>query len=461
MATVVLDAYSKAYPSITNRIRASITLSNDSAIIASIIDTTSGHPARIWHFPGLNRENYAFSLDEINAGGDPINNLAYFDVVPGQIEGTLSRADEQITVDVTTGFDAGLNTVVFDGTGGKPDYIGWDIVPSELDGRGILKEGLDYSWNKDTAEFILLQLGDVLQSGTYYNIHFNPQTSTSGGSVPSINDFTSRIIESDDDIEVEDFGNTIIVEPSGVYVELQLPDITTVPVGRKLNIEIEKALGSTVQCVRILPDGADVINFMRGNLFMMNNESLEIYRFLRPDTSNEWRVRNAQGNFHHVGESIGDEAIQTGVYCKQLMDGSIKNRYQYARVYEEVVLRIPSTQRVNYDDWATGNNKYLWSLANSSDPGNADKFHFPDRRDLFERNNNSGKTGDYFADQIKITDLTVVIPQGNSSTGSGGPGRFGRGAVAPNDVTISVTGSLGTGSETRPKNYLINKYCII
>jgi len=461
MATVVLDAYSKAYPSITNRIRASITLSNDVAIIASIIDTTVGHPARVWHFPGLLRANYSFSLDEIDGGGTPINNLALFDVVPGQIDGTLIRNDEQIQVGTTTGFDAGLTTVTFDGTGGKPDYIGWEIVPSELTGRGILVEGLDYSWVSATGVFTLLQSGDQLQDENWYNIHFNPQENTTGGSVPLNSDFTARIIDVDDDIEVEDFGNTIIVEPSGVYTELQLPDITTVVVGRKLNIEVEKALGSGVQCVRILPDGADVINFMRGNLFMMNNESLEIYRFLRPDLSNEWRVRNAQGNFHRIGESVGDDAIQTGVYCKQLWDGSIRNRYQYARVYEEIVLRLPATQVVDYDDWATGNNKYLFSKANSTDPGNADKFYFPDRRNLFERNNSAGKAGDYADDVIKVTDLKVDIPQGNSYTGAGGPGVFGRGAASPNTVTLSVYGTLGTGTETAPKNYLTNKYCVI
>ena len=93
-----------------------------------------------------------------------------------------ARNDEQIIVGTTPGFNAGLQAVVFDGTETfigsglyKPDYRGWVIVPSELTGRGILALGLDYSWDKDTGTFILLQVGDILETGTYYNIHFEPK----------------------------------------------------------------------------------------------------------------------------------------------------------------------------------------------------------------------------------------------------------------------------------------------
>src|ERR1044071_3050415 len=120
MSTVVLDAYSKAYPLITNRIRASVFLETDpEALIDSIIEVGT-HSARIWHFPGLPRANYGFSLDEIDGGGGVVNNLALFAVVPSTIDGLLTRDDEQIKVNTTTGFDAELTSVVFDGTDGKP-----------------------------------------------------------------------------------------------------------------------------------------------------------------------------------------------------------------------------------------------------------------------------------------------------------------------------------------------------
>lgn len=474
MSTTVLDAYSKAYPSITNRIRASVFLESDPlAPVATIIDNIAGHPARIWHFPGLTRANYGFSLDEIDGSGIVLANLALFDVVPGQVDGLLSRDDEQIKVDTTPGFDSGLQTVVFDGTGGKPNYIGWSIVPSELDGRGILKKGLDYNWDKDTGQFDLLQTGDVLETATYYNIHFDPNVGVPSDSVPTINDFKCRLITESLAIDLTDFGNTVIVEPSGDYIELYLPDISTVVQGRACTIETIKARGNGVQCVKIVPDGADTINFLRGNVFMMNNESLQIYRYKKLDLSNEWRIRFATGNFLTVGQSISDDAIQSGVYCKQLCDGSIKNRYKYARIYEEVVLTLPGTQVVDYDDWATGNNKYFFSKANSSNPANANKFYFPDRRNLYERNNNSGKAGDYQVDMIGPHRHFTVVPVSESGASNptaadsiitqndSGPGDFKyilKGKTT--EPSVSRT-SENTGTETRPKSYLNNKYVLI
>lgn len=462
MPTAVLDAYSKSFPAITNRIRAALYLESDlSAIVASIIDTTAGHPTRIYHFTGLDRANYQFSLDEIDGSDNVIQNLALFDVVPSGISGLLTRDDEQIKVGTTTGFDAGLNVVVFDGTGGKPDYRGWNIVPSELTGRGILALGVDYSWDSVTGTMTWLQAGDVLPANQIYNIHFDP-LAAAPDATPINTDFSARIVTANDNVVLSDFGNTIIVEPAGNYLELQLPDITTVPKGRLLTVEMAKVVGNSPSCCQVLRNGSDVINFNRGHIYLMSNESVQIYRFKRPDNSNEWRVRNADGNFKHLGESVGDDAVNTGVFCKHLLDGSIEDIHQYARLYNDFVLNLPSTQRCNFDDWATGNNKYLYSLANSADPDNTDKFHFPDRRGLFERNNNTGKAGDYAADTvgphthpIKRTRTDIVGTRYESNHMRSGSDR---GLYTGDDSATSA--NAGT-TETQPKNYLINKYILV
>lgn len=463
MSTTVLDAYSKAYPSIANRLKASVYKEDDLlSPIATIIEV-GAHLSRIWHFPGLPRANYAFSLDEINGGGVAINNLAFFDVVPGSIEGSLVRKDEQIQVGVTPGFVAGTQTATFDGTAGAPNYIGWDIVPSELTGRGILVRGLDYSWDSITGIIVWLQAGDLLPNAIFYNIHFNPNVTTAGGSEPTISDFSTRIIDADDSILVEDFGNNIICEPGGIFITIQLPDISTVPQGRILRVETIKALGSAVQCVHISPFEGDIINWLRGKIWMMNNEDLELYRFRRPDLSNEWRVRSPNGNFKTVGNSVGEDMTQGLGYCRQLFDGSIKNRYQYSRIYEEIVLNLPGTQVVHYDDWATGNNKYLFSLADSANPANADKFHFPDRRDLYERNNNTEKAGDRQTSLMKQfwTDVVGGIPSILSVTGSNTEIGVDPGAGSPDIKNQRLINTTLFGTEVRPETYLINKYCLI
>lgn len=463
MPTVVLDAYSKAFPLISNRIKASVFNENDPlTIVASIIDSTAGHPARIYHFPGLPRANYGFSLDEIDGGGIVVNNLALFDVVPGSNDGLLTRDDEQIIVDTTPGFDAGLQVVVFDGTGGKPDYIGWTIVPSELTGRGILALDLDYTWDAITGTFTLLQAGDLLTTGTYYNIHFDPMIGSGGGSVPTITDFSSRIIDVDDNILDTDFGGTIIFEPLGIYLEAQLPDITTIPIGRVLNLETIRSFENNLQCVKIVPNGSDLINFAHGNLFMMNNESCEIYRFKRPDLSNEWRVRNAVGNYLTCGQSVGDEIISSAAFCKQILDGTIRDKFQYARAYNDLVLLLPSPQVCDYDDWATGNNKYLFSYANSTDPGFADQFHFPDRTNLFERNNLSGKAGDFQSDLMKqFWPGGMTLPTILDVTGHNTEIGVDDGAGSPDIKVQHLINTTLFGAETRPKNHLINRYILV
>ena len=464
MPTVVLDVYSKAFPSITNRLKASIFLETDLlAPVATIIEIAP-HPVRIWHFPGLPRANYAFSLDEIDGGGAVISNKAYFDVVPGMLENGTFRGDEQIKVDTTPGFDADESVFTFDGSEISPgvfrqDYRGWQITPSELTGRGILARGLDYSWDEVTGILTLLQVGDVTATGTYWNIHFDPIQNTAGGSLSTINDFTARVITGTSNIELTDFGNTVILEPESDYMNITLPDILTVAQGRILTIESKKQLGDAVQCSNILPFGADVINFLRGRLSIMNNESLQIYRYRRADDSDEWRVRLTDGNFKTVGQSVPDDQVYTEVYSKQLCDGSSKNKFQFGRYYNEVVLELPAAQVVDYDDWATGNNKYLHSLANSANPIYADQFHFPDRRDLFERNNLAGKAGDYEVDTVGSHVHPVAPPTSDNQNGAG---RSTTGnTITAETITPYFTGANTGTTETRPKNNRINKNVLI
>lgn len=456
--TLTLGAYSKAYPLIVNRIRASVfTQANPSALIATIIDSTPGHPERTWFFAGLARGNYGWSLDEIDGSDAVIQNLALFAVVPGQVDGTLVRDDEQPQVGVTTGFNAGDNTFTFDGTGGKPNYVGWSIVPSILTGRGILAEGLDYSWDIDTGTLLLLQSGDVFSDATYWNIHFNSIEQPQGNSYPSVNDFSFRLITANTTLTPSDFTEKLICEPAGVYMTVTLPDITTVVAGRPLYVEVNK---SSICCVKFLTTGSDIIQFLRGNLYALPNESFTIYRLNRGVGQDEWRVCNYSGNFANVGQIVGDDLII--VFNKYPMNGTSVLNTQFARLYNEVVLNLPLPQVVNYDDWGTGNNKYYYSLANSANPANANKFFIPDRRGIFERNNLSGKAGDYQADQVGEFTDDMVIPAANTSQGEAGTGDFttGSGSPEPSDMN-PVTLTWNAGKENRPANYLINKYVLI
>jgi len=467
--TTVLNAYSKGYPSITNRIKASVyTQSNPTAIVASIIDVTAGHPARTWSFPGLPRQNYGFSLDEINAGGFVVNNLALFAVVPGPVDGLLTRNDEQIKCGLTPGFVPGATSFVFDGTefpaaSGffKPNYIGWEIVPSELTGRGILvRDLLDYTWDKVTGTFQLTQAGDIFPASMFYNIHFNPVQNPIGGSYPTVKDFLINFIDSSTTLDDTYFGSKLICEPATEYIEVTLPDITTIPSGRPMMVEVG---GSSLSCVKIIPYGSNTINFLSGNIYALPSESFWIYRYLSSDlTVDEWRISESSGNFRVVGNSLSSDQVQSGIVNAQLLNGLQGDILLHARIYNEFVLNLPVSQVVDYDSWATGTggiNKLFFSLANSANPSFLGKFRFPDRRNFFERNNSSGKAGDYFTDKIKQATYNVLFNT-RYNYGSGMP--FGLtdgvgGATATIPLIIGDAGAL----ETQPKNYLTNKYILL
>lgn len=481
MPTVVLNAYSKAYPSITNRIRASVfTQNNPQSLVSTIIDSTAGHPQRTWSFPGLPRTNYGFSLDEIDGSGNPVNNLALFAVVPGELDGLLTRNDEQIKAGTTPGFNPGGQVYVFDGSETflgsgifKPNYIGWDIVPSELNGRGILVEGVDYSWDKDTGTFTLLTVGDLLPPNQWYNIHFQPIQNPAGNSYPTITDFDVFIVTEDTSLESSDFGKKMIAEPEEDYIEVALPDILTVPPGRKLMIEIGNL--PSLKCMRIKT--SDTLNWIRGEIYIHNNESLSIYRIIRDSGETEWRVDSADGNFKSVGQEVSEDAIQSDVINKKLLNGDSISSSLYSRLYKEYVLNLPNTQVCNYDDWGTGNNKYLYSLANSSNPLNSGMFRIPDRRGLFQKNNQNGKSGDIINqafpehDHYSISGGSSVTnnqPIDNShpyvaqQNETGGIGDFKYTIVGTSNLpNIGKTSKYGSGSELYPKHYLINKYVLI
>lgn len=574
MATVVLNLYTWNFPTITNRIRMSVFLQTDpQAFVASQIDAVSGHPERIWSFPGLPRENYGVVLDEIDVSDNVLRQLAFFDVVPSELESELCRDDEQIKVDTTPGLNGGATSAVFDGTtvsggslavplqgnlspsnarftlsgvpitgdtvqvdfdvdlndidgiqsfsvtstvlagwtltdlitdlynqmhalnvntfayasggnngvrtqgfssasiivtvtpimaGVKPDYRGWEIVVSELTGRGIMvKTYLDYTWDSVTGIFTLLQPGDVFASGTWYNIHFNCQSNPAGGSVPTVFDFGIRIITNDTVLSADDFGKKLIVEPAAMLVTVTLPSIVLVPQGRRLMVEISN---QSPCCVQIIPNGADTINFLNGNIYMLPNESLTIYRLRRSVSVSEWRVFECDGNFKTVGQLVPDDAAALAVWNKKILDGSIENADRYARIYNEIVLNLPIGQVVDFADWLTGNNKYYYSFTNGSN-----QFHFPDRRGIFERNVAGGfKPGDFVIDSFKshshlngmADDTDDLFVYGESAVGM--PGLASRTIVAE-DTPKSFQGNTSGegGAETAPAHYYINKYVLI
>jgi len=459
MATCTLNAASTAFPLITNRTRAELyKVSDPVALYASIIDTTSGHPARSWAFTGLDRTNYLFQITEIDGSGNILSVLSEpMTVVPDQLDGLQFRTPEQIKVGTTIGLTAGASIATFDGTGGAPDYRGWEIRPCVIGGQNYLIKGVDYSYNISTGLFSLLQSGDVFADMQVYNIQFDDRINPAGGSTPTTFDLTTMLITNNTTLTTNDIGKQLIVEPSGTYLEITLPSISSVVSGRETHIDVSVAASNL--CVKLVSYGTDAINFFTGNCFILPNETLTLYKFTRSAGVYEWRVKNAVGNYGKIGAFIYSDADNASTFNMIESNGSSLDTSQYARLYNDFVLNLPSTQVCNYDDWATGDNKYKFSYANSANPSYANQFLIPDRRDLFIRSTSStGQPSDYQNDAIKAhaheqRTFTAVGDGGNKPVGF-------------NNTSGSLTGhGYNTANfgdtETRPKNFSSRLYILI
>lgn len=71
--------------------------------------------------------------------------------------GYVYKAPQYLTAGVTVGLTPGLITATFDGTGGKDDWRGWIPVLSRV---GVMRPGVDYSWDTNTGTLTLLKVND-------------------------------------------------------------------------------------------------------------------------------------------------------------------------------------------------------------------------------------------------------------------------------------------------------------
>lgn len=478
MSTVALAIFTGAYPAITAH---DITVniydnSNPMAIIASATHPAP-HLADTWNFAGLPRVNLIFRVFETN-GGAIVQQLGGDEyVVPGTSSGVSKRATEQIQADVTVGMTSGVNSFTFDGTSGTEDWRGNDIdTIDRMGGEGAMKRGVEYSWNTVTGKFMLLLTGDVFGTNEWFNVQFAMQIVDTTLSVPaSIPLFsTPKIITANYTADAgSDFGGLLIVDPASTYSELTLPTITTVVPGRLLTVEMRRA--SVNKCCKIISTGGALFDWLAGglgSLYICPQESLSIYRFTDPaGPTDEWRVIWPSGNFTRIGEDVVDDNIAANVFNKIMMDGSQGDVQALARFYNTWVLNLPGAQVVNYDSWTTGNNKYFFSLANSSNPANAGKFMIADRRNTFERTTDGTRLPGAFQAQAMadhrheetIGTLPVslfgksVIGRTSGQYRSETAGNFG-------DFTgpmIDSTGAAIATGEVRPANIAIRKWKLV
>jgi hypothetical protein len=420
-------------------------------------------PERQWSFPGLDRTNYICKVLEVDGSDNILQQYNRFEFVPNENE-TEWKDPILIQIGATAipggsgAFPAGVNTVTV------PDWKNWDIQAERI-GAGTMKKTIDYTWNEATGVWTLLAVGDVFVDGEYFFVTFAPRVNIGGGVNNASGALFSqrKLVTNSLTLTASDIGKKILVQGAVSYLEITLPDITTVVENKITFFEFGRG---TLKCARLKTATGQIIDWLQGtraSLYGCPNETLELYKVVNLDTSQAWRVNNSDGNFKSVGQHVNEMITSGGVFNKVLLDGTAISSNDYARLYNDYVLRLPSSSVCNYADWGTGNNKYKYSFKDSG----TGLFHVPDLRDKYERMvSASNLAAAYQANTVGPHYHISGIYEDSSdyADGSASPNNIGVHATVTPVVTSAPTNSSGSllgGTESRPETIVVNKYVLV
>lgn len=466
MSTIALDITTAPYPTIANNIETRIYLQSDPLAIVASLNYAAPHLERVWAFPGLTRANYLFRIFEMSGsaivrqlGGD-------MDVNPSSAPPVAFKITEQVCADLTPNFTSGVNVATFDGTGGGPDWRGWDISTLDRIGTGPMKKNIDYTWNKTTGVLTLLQPGDLFGPNEWFNVDFTAQTQDVTDSVPTTVPLfsTPKLITANYPVSAGgDMGGVLILDPTGNYLEVQLPHLDTVVAGKLLTIEMRRA--SVNKCGKLITWPGQTIDWLqggRGDLYICPQETISLYKFIDPSgPTSMWRVLNPNGNWLRLGEQVTDDNVAANVVNKVLMAGADGDILALARIYNDYVTQL-GAQVCNYDDWTTGNNKYKFSLANSTVPANAGKFKIPDRRNTTDKNTDGTiLPGVFQAASVGAFPLTLTGIKMRKSGTSNMVVVMANISDADLGTQAVNFGTVNTGVENRVNGVITRKYLLV
>ena len=458
-STVTPRIYTAAFPAITNSLKYVLYNTDDPLVEVDSQTFAAPHPARTVSFPGLDRVNYTFKLLEM-VGATPVAERANFQFNPDNSD-FLYRTPENIRVGTTAGWIDGSTSAVLDGSGGKADWRGWEPIVDQP-GIGPLLRDVNYTWDSVTGTFMLID-GNTLYTDLEYRFDFQPQTISASPGVPGGRQFTTVLeVTEDTTLTADDMGKKILINPASNYIEITMPDISTVVANRvtwfetvasasMFGVRIKAGTGATWG---LAPTG-------RTDMWMAPGETFEAYK-----NASVYRVQNPVGNFIEVGRQFSSDrdAEENAIP----MDGSTGDTETYARIWNDYVLQLDAAQVVTFADWEADPTKQcFWSLG---DGGLPELFHFPDRRDRHERNTGaSNEAGEQIADDpgahshvmfggaSSATDLQADKIPAYLAGGYGSGNDYRIKNAGTQTATLGKTGTTGTG-ETKVKSYYVNKF---
>lgn len=346
------------YPGITDDIRVSVYSTLDLSTPIASVQQNSPHLDQQYSFPGLPRQNFVYKVlqTEIN-GTTVIAQLGQASFVAANDELT-QKAPVLIQVGVdnipgtTTVFPSGVSTVTI------PDFIGQAFATYGRPGQFPIKDDgikhVDSQFDSATGKLDLLTLGDTFQDQEYWYFSFLPVISQSsggeGGGTSSTTGFKDiLLVTANTTLTSADIGKKILIAPSGNYLEITLPDYTSIPA---LQITYFEMVNSTSKCARIKATTGQTIEFPT-DIYIKPNESFELYKRVVSTGVYEWRMQNQNGNFLSVGEFFFSDLSPDKIINAIELDGANTDYQKEARLYQTFVVR--NGIAIAYSDWNSSN----------------------------------------------------------------------------------------------------------
>lgn len=336
----------------------------------------------------------------------------------------------------------------------EPSLSGW-AWSIERRGFGTLLKDVEYSFNDTTGTVTLLPTNDnptpAIQTGELLLIHFQPKITTFSASAASssVNIFNQvRKITADTVLDNTSMGSAFIVSGAMPYLQITLPDITTVAANRPFIFLFEGGnhTNASINCY-----GTNKITWLGQSLSEViggQSEELWLFKYVDPIDTNiySWMVMNADGNFKNVGEIITSykEVGQNCIYA----NGALVSRTAYKRLWNKVQT-MDSSMLVSESAWndSVVNNKGKFT------PGDGvSNFRVPQ---LFNPGFLRGvnvverKAGSYEAEAVKVADNVRGVKKSPTSTIK----QMDDINPTGEEFALNMTYSIGTGPETRPSNY--------
>lgn len=350
-------------PATVNKLRMNLYLAKSpGAVLATILQDWQAE--NHWIFTNLIPGSvYIYNLFEESAGGLTLQQYTKspnFTVLQG---GDIQvKSPQDIQVGVTPGLTAGANTATF------ADWKGWDITVEDI-GAGTMKRGTAYSYDITTGTITLLGQDHKFIPFQRFFVRFEPKII---GTAPTNQNLWSDVLVVTDNktLVAADAGKKIILAGAGSFFTVTLPQISTVT--DNTIFWFESGIGNHINATITTPNG-NSIDFLEGsrtNLYIGRRETIAIYRY-----QNTWRVHSYNGNFLTVGSeftSYGDSftnAIE--------MNGSQLSVNEYARLYNDFVLKKDQSEVVDFNNWLNTSNPYnIFKFSKAS----SGVFRIPDLR---------------------------------------------------------------------------------